>query len=206
MLSPSCAALRSAQRYPHALQDQWRGDLVRLSWSPRAFLLKDFLSDEECEHLIELAQPHLTTSRVVDRKTGKSVPSAVRTSQGAFLARKQDDVVSAIEKRVSQVRRNVRLHRNHCASAAACPAACHLFDRVCCYREMHLAACGCLALASGMHTAPPAQAPPGMAYAPCHEERRAHAGDNGARGESGRHADPALRRRPAVPAALGLPQ
>lgn len=108
MLSPSCAALRSAQRYPHALQDQWRGDLVRLSWSPRAFLLKDFLSDEECEHLIELAQPHLTTSRVVDRKTGKSVPSAVRTSQGAFLARKQDEIVSAIEKRVSQVRYDVQ--------------------------------------------------------------------------------------------------
>lgn len=33
-------------------QEEWRGEVVHLSWSPRAFLLKGFLSDEECDHLI----------------------------------------------------------------------------------------------------------------------------------------------------------
>lgn len=34
------------------LQEEWRGEIVHLAWSPRAFLLKNFLSAEECEHLI----------------------------------------------------------------------------------------------------------------------------------------------------------
>ena len=29
---------------------------MHLSWSPRAFLLKGLLSDEECDHLIELVR------------------------------------------------------------------------------------------------------------------------------------------------------
>lgn len=33
-------------------QEEWRGEIIHLSWSPRAFLLKGFLSDEECEHII----------------------------------------------------------------------------------------------------------------------------------------------------------
>ena len=38
----------------HHAQEEWRGEVVHLSWSPRAFLLKGFLSDEECDHLIKL--------------------------------------------------------------------------------------------------------------------------------------------------------
>lgn len=34
------------------MQEEWRGEVIHLSWSPRAFLLKNFLSDEECDHLI----------------------------------------------------------------------------------------------------------------------------------------------------------
>ena len=41
--------------HPHA-QEEWRGEVVHLSWSPRAFLLKGLLSDEECDHLIELVR------------------------------------------------------------------------------------------------------------------------------------------------------
>ena len=37
-------------------QEEWRGEVVHLSWSPRAFLLKGLLSDEECDHLIELVR------------------------------------------------------------------------------------------------------------------------------------------------------
>jgi hypothetical protein len=33
------------------LQEEWRGEIEQLSWKPRAFLAKGFLSDEECEHI-----------------------------------------------------------------------------------------------------------------------------------------------------------
>ncbi|CAN6457572.1 unnamed protein product [Victoria cruziana] len=74
-----------------------------LSWQPRAFLYHNFLSRDECEHLIHLAEPHMQRSFVVDRKTGKTMSSRVRTSYGAFLRRGQDDVVTRIEKRIAEV-------------------------------------------------------------------------------------------------------
>uniref|UniRef100_A0A7S3QKD7 procollagen-proline 4-dioxygenase n=1 Tax=Dunaliella tertiolecta TaxID=3047 RepID=A0A7S3QKD7_DUNTE len=85
------------------LQEEWRGEVIHLSWSPRAFLLKGFLSDEECDHLIAQAQPSMQKSSVVDNETGKSVDSQIRTSTGTFLRTQADDIVSRIEKRVAQV-------------------------------------------------------------------------------------------------------
>lgn len=34
------------------LQDKWTGEVVELSWQPRAFLFKKFMTDEECDHII----------------------------------------------------------------------------------------------------------------------------------------------------------
>lgn len=34
------------------LQEEWRGEVVQLSWKPRAFHIKGFLSEEECDHII----------------------------------------------------------------------------------------------------------------------------------------------------------
>ena len=33
-------------------QELWRGEVKQLSWNPRSFLLKGFLSDKECEYMI----------------------------------------------------------------------------------------------------------------------------------------------------------
>jgi len=44
-------------------QEEWRGEVQHLSWSPRAFLLKGFLSDEECDHLIEMVRRVCSVSR-----------------------------------------------------------------------------------------------------------------------------------------------
>ena len=38
---------------PVLAQEEWRGEVVEVSWSPRAFLLKSFLSDKECQHFID---------------------------------------------------------------------------------------------------------------------------------------------------------
>ena len=35
-----------------AVQEEWRGEVIEVSWSPRAFLFKGFLSEEEADHLI----------------------------------------------------------------------------------------------------------------------------------------------------------
>lgn len=80
----------------------WTGEAIPLSWEPRAFLYKNFLSHEECEHMKKLAQPTLKKSFVVNRDTGKSFDSNVRTSHGTFLARGQDPIVARIERRIAK--------------------------------------------------------------------------------------------------------
>ncbi|KAF9609115.1 hypothetical protein IFM89_013369 [Coptis chinensis] len=85
--------------------DLWTGfdptRVIQLSWQPRAFLHKNFLSDEECDHLINLAKDKLEVSMVADNDSGKSVKSEVRTSSGMFLDKKQDEVVETIEARIA---------------------------------------------------------------------------------------------------------
>ncbi|KAG8091591.1 hypothetical protein GUJ93_ZPchr0012g20806 [Zizania palustris] len=63
--------------------------VVQLSWRPRAFLHRGFLTDAECDHLISLAKDKLEKSMVADNDSGKSVMSEVRTSSGMFLEKKQ---------------------------------------------------------------------------------------------------------------------
>lgn len=81
----------------------WRGEVIPVSWKPRAFLFKNFLNDTECDHIIGKAKPQMTKSTVVDNDTGKSVDSTVRTSTGTFFGRGQDEIIAAVEKRVSLV-------------------------------------------------------------------------------------------------------
>ncbi|KAJ7521897.1 hypothetical protein O6H91_19G073400 [Diphasiastrum complanatum] len=68
--------------------------VTQLSWNPRAFLYKGFLTDEECDHLIRL-------SMVADNDSGKSVLSEIRTSSGMFLSKGQDEVVARIEDKIA---------------------------------------------------------------------------------------------------------
>lgn len=75
--------------------------VTQLSWRPRAFVYKGFLSDEECDHLIVLAKDKLEKSMVADNESGKSIESEVRTSSGMFLSRAQDEVVAGIEARIA---------------------------------------------------------------------------------------------------------
>lgn len=74
-----------------------------INWSPRIILLHNFLSSQECDYLVALARPRLTTSTVVDVKTGKGIKSKVRTSSGMFLSTEERNfpMVQAIEKRIS---------------------------------------------------------------------------------------------------------
>lgn len=75
--------------------------VTQLSWRPRAFIYKGFLSDEECDHLINLARDKLEKSMVADNESGKSIESEVRTSSGMFLGKAQDEIVADIEARIA---------------------------------------------------------------------------------------------------------
>ncbi|XP_076955679.1 putative prolyl 4-hydroxylase 6 [Bidens hawaiensis] len=75
--------------------------VTQISKHPRAFLYRNFLTDEECDHLIEVAKDKLQKSMVADSITGKSIESMVRTSKGMFIRKAHDEVVAGIESRIS---------------------------------------------------------------------------------------------------------
>ncbi|KAI8533812.1 hypothetical protein RHMOL_Rhmol10G0038400 [Rhododendron molle] len=75
--------------------------VTQISWRPRAFIYKGFLTDEECDHLIHLAKDKLEKSMVADNNSGKSIESEVRTSSGMFLIKAQDDIVAGVEARIA---------------------------------------------------------------------------------------------------------
>ncbi|XP_057982948.1 probable prolyl 4-hydroxylase 7 [Malania oleifera] len=75
--------------------------VTQLSWSPRAFIYRGFLSEKECDHLVELAKGKLEKSMVADNDSGKSIESEVRTSSGMFLNKAQDEIVANIEARIA---------------------------------------------------------------------------------------------------------
>ncbi|XP_052196950.1 probable prolyl 4-hydroxylase 7 [Diospyros lotus] len=75
--------------------------VTQISWRPRAFIYKGFLTDEECDHLIQLAKDNLQKSMVADNESGGSIESEVRTSTGMFLQKAQDEIVSHIEARIA---------------------------------------------------------------------------------------------------------
>ena len=70
-----------------------------LSWSPRAFLYHNFLSDEEADHIISTARPSMHRSTVLG-VDGKDETNEVRTSYGTFLSRFQDQIITNVQKRV----------------------------------------------------------------------------------------------------------
>ncbi len=76
--------------------------IEQLSWAPRAYLYRHFMTRAECEHFITAATPSMAKSTVVDSATGKSVDSQIRTSSGTFLRRNHDEVVSDVERRIAE--------------------------------------------------------------------------------------------------------
>ncbi|XP_062154739.1 probable prolyl 4-hydroxylase 12 isoform X2 [Alnus glutinosa] len=83
--------------------DSYRIDpsrVVQLSWQPRVFLYKGFLSEEECDHLTSLAHGVKKTILGNDNSSGHVVKNWKLTSSEIPL-NLEDDVVSRIEERIS---------------------------------------------------------------------------------------------------------
>lgn len=69
--------------------------------NPQVRTIKDFLSSEECGHMISLATPHLTDSVVSDSKGGHV--SNGRTSKTAWISHTEDEITAEIAKKVSNL-------------------------------------------------------------------------------------------------------
>ena len=72
---------------------------------PRLVLLGAFLSDAECDALIELSRPRLARSQTVDHRSGGSEVNAARTSEGMFFERGEAPLIQRIEQRIAALLR-----------------------------------------------------------------------------------------------------
>lgn len=70
---------------------------------PRIVFFGQFLSDAECDGLIELARPRLARSETVDHASGGSEVNAARTSDGMFFRRNETVLISRIERRIAEL-------------------------------------------------------------------------------------------------------
>jgi prolyl 4-hydroxylase len=71
--------------------------------NPRVVVFGDLLSDEECGQLIELAKPRMARSLTVASKTEGLELNDVRTSNGMFFYRGENDLVRRIEQRIARL-------------------------------------------------------------------------------------------------------
>lgn len=73
--------------FPQLIQAGPRSDswIEVLSWSPRAFLYHGFLSDEECQHIIDKATPRMKRSSVINYDGTINDTDSIRTSYGCWI-------------------------------------------------------------------------------------------------------------------------
>lgn len=71
--------------------------------APEVMQFDGFLSDAECDAVIDLAQPRMQRSLTVDIETGESRKDLVRTSRGMFFTRGETALVRTIEARVARL-------------------------------------------------------------------------------------------------------
>lgn len=70
---------------------------------PQIVVLANLLSYEECDALIEAAQPRMQRSLIVVNETGADQESPERTSRGMFFERGESPLVSQIESRIARL-------------------------------------------------------------------------------------------------------
>ena len=92
-----------------ALSGDAESDLARgywaepISWYPRAFHLHNVMSAQECDEFLEIAEPRVRRSTVIDSVTGQSKVDPIRTSEQTFLPRGKFPIVSRVEERLARI-------------------------------------------------------------------------------------------------------
>ena len=77
---------------------------TKISDSPKVYVCEHFLSDKECDHLIEMARPSLYRSMVINPDGPNTTLDERRTSSGTFFsATPEDETLKTIQTKVSLV-------------------------------------------------------------------------------------------------------
>jgi prolyl 4-hydroxylase len=64
----------------------------------------EFLTPEECDHIIERARPVMEESKVISRRRGnEKKKSFVRTSESGYLPHERDPVIRSVKKRIGEL-------------------------------------------------------------------------------------------------------
>ena len=82
-----------------------RVHIVTVHAQPQVVVFGNLLSDEECEALIDQAQPRMARSRTVATKTGGEEVNVDRTSDGMFFQRAESELIARIEARIAHLLR-----------------------------------------------------------------------------------------------------
>lgn len=75
-------------------------ELQAVMTNPNIAVIRGFLSDEECDEVVRLSRGKMKASQVVDRESGGSYQSSVRTSEGSHFDRGENELVRRIEARI----------------------------------------------------------------------------------------------------------
>lgn len=70
---------------------------------PKVAVLPNFLSHQECDHLISVAKSRLMPATVIDPVTGAHVPNKDRSSYNACFNPREDQTITLIEERIANV-------------------------------------------------------------------------------------------------------
>jgi prolyl 4-hydroxylase len=80
----------------------WRLEPLVLTHETRIFYVHDLFTDAECSHLLARVRNSFERSAVVDRNgTGLAAFDPIRNSEGAWINRRSDSVMSRINDRIS---------------------------------------------------------------------------------------------------------
>ncbi len=76
----------------------------QVSEDPRIFILKGFLSEADCDHIIKVSKPNLVASKIVDEENKGEVSDYRRSSRGFFIPKEwKDPILASLEKRISDL-------------------------------------------------------------------------------------------------------
>ncbi|CAM9616117.1 unnamed protein product, partial [Hapterophycus canaliculatus] len=96
----------------HGLETLGSIDMKTLSMEPLVFEAKNFLLDDECQHIREKAEPHMKPSPVslMDHDKGKP-DTNWRTSTTYFMPSTRDALLQGIDRRVQEFTRVPKSHQ-----------------------------------------------------------------------------------------------
>ena len=98
-----CLLIQNFLSAAHIEWDIERYGFRKVSDAPEIYVADNFLTDNECAHIIDKARPTLARSTVVDSGSSKGVVDTSRTSLGTFLSDSNDVVIKRLRNKIETI-------------------------------------------------------------------------------------------------------